>query len=124
MSEIGPLYHWSPRDRLASIRKLGLVPGKRNFHGSTYINHVTSEEEEYLQPSVSFSLDAATAWNYSHGCWKSEGEFDLWMVVLNPSDEVHVQPCWGSRINEIRVANRIPKKRLTWIGERKVEALA
>lgn len=41
VGELGPLYHWSPRERLSGIKRLGLVPGKRNFHGSTYTNHVT-----------------------------------------------------------------------------------
>lgn len=119
---LGPLYHWSPRDRLANIKRHGLMPGKRNFHGSTYTNHVTGEEEEFLQPMLCFSPDPGTAWDYSHGCWKSAGTFDLWMVTLDPTDEVHVRPAWGSTLHEIRVANRIPKRRLRWIGERVVTA--
>lgn len=119
---LGPLYHWSPRERLASIKRHGLMPGKRNFHGSTYTNEVTGEEEEFLQPMLCFSLDPGTAWDYSHGCWKSAGTFDLWMVTLDPTDAVHVQPSWGARLHEIRVANRIPKRRLRWIGERVVTA--
>ncbi len=115
---LGPLYHWSPRERLASIKRSGLITGKPNIQGSAYENHVTGEEEHYFQDSISFSPDPATAWNYSHGCWKTSGVFDLWMVVLDPTDEVRVQPSWGSVIHEVRVHNRIPKKRLVWIGER------
>jgi len=116
-TDLGPLYHWSPRERLKGIKRLGLVPGKKKY---PYVNNVTGEKEFYIQDSVSFSLDPATAWNYSHGCWRSVGTFDLWQVFLNPSDEVHIQPNWGGRINEVRVKNRIPKSRLIWIGERTV----
>lgn len=117
---LGPLYHWSPRSRLGGIKRLGLVPGKPNMHGSTYVNAVTGEEDEFLQPGVCFSTDPATAWRYSHAVWRSTGEFDLWQVWLEPTDEVHVLPMWGGRITEVRVHNRIPKRRLIHIGERTV----
>jgi hypothetical protein len=117
MSNLGPLYHWSPRERLKGISRLGLVPGKKKH---LYVNSVTGMNEFYVQDSVSFSLDPATAWNYSHGCWRTMGEFDLWQVFLIPTDEVHILPMWGSTVTEVRVRNRIPKSRLTWIGERSV----
>lgn len=117
---LGPLYHWSPRDRRKSIDRLGLVPGKRNHNGPTYHDPDSPGAGEYRQESVSFSLDPATAWAYSHGTWKSTGTFDLWQVWLEPDDEVHVQPMWGDRIVEVRVANRIKKSRLRWVGERTV----
>lgn len=117
---LGPLYHWSPRDRLSSIKRLGLTPGKRNINGSSYTNTVTGKEEEFLQPALCFSLDPATAWAYSHGTWRSTGTFDLWQVWLEATDEVHILPMWGSRIVEVRVHNRIPKRRLILIGERTV----
>lgn len=118
MRELGPLYHWSPRERLAGIKRQGLRIGKANINGSAYENSVTGKTEHYFQDSISFSLDPGMAWNYSHGCWKSEGIFDLWMVILEPTDEVRVSPSWGGRLHEIRVHNHIPKKRLIWIGER------
>jgi len=126
--ELGPLYHWSPRDRLASIKRLGLVPGKRNFRGPTYHgspeNPNADNEDigagEYLQDSVSFSPDPATAWNYSHAVWRSQGTFDLWQVYLVKEDEVHVVSMWGGRLVEVRVRNRIKKARLIWVGERSV----
>lgn len=116
-TNLGPLYHWSPRDRHNSIIRLGLVPGKKKH---PYVNEVTGKDEVYIQDSVSFSPDPATAWNYSHGCWKSVGEFDLWQTFLIPTDEVHILPIWGSTVTEIRVKNRIAKSRLIWIGERTV----
>lgn len=118
MTYLGPLYHWSPRDCVNGIKRLGLVPGKKKH---PYVNNVTGEKEFYVQDSVSFSLDAATAWNYSHGCWKTTGVFDLWMTFPIATDEIHILPTWGGQINEVRVKNRIPKSRLIWIGERTVE---
>jgi hypothetical protein len=121
-TELGPLYHWSPRERLSSIKRLGLMPRRRNHHDhyAEYINSVTGKSEVYRQDSVSFSTTPATAWMYSHGAWKSVGTFDLWEVYLLPSDEVHVSPMWGDRIIEVRVRNRIKKSRLVWVGERTV----
>jgi len=110
MSDLGPLYHWSPRWRLAGIRRTGLEPGKRNIHSS-----------EFRQPAVCASLDAATAWAYSHGAWKSKGTFDLWQFRLADSDEVEVRSMFGPRIVEVRVHNRVRKGRLVWVGERTVE---
>jgi hypothetical protein len=85
-----------------------------------YRNEVTGDDEEYVQQSVSFSPDPATAWAYSHGTWGTVGVFDLWQAWLQPSDEVHILPMWGGRIVEVRVHNRIVKSRLTWVGERTV----
>lgn len=120
MSTLGHLYHWSPRERLPGIKRLGLVPGRRNHHGPVFHWDEDGNETsaEYRQDSVSFGPTPALAWAYSHGAWKSVGTFDLWEVQLEPTDEVHVQPMWGDRIVEIRVHNRIKKSRLIWVGER------
>lgn len=130
--DLGPLYHWSPRDRLKSITRQGLMPGKRNVSGpvwnGTTDNLNDANEDvgagEFLQLAVCFSTSPALAWKYSHGAWKSAGTFDLWQVELIPSDEVHILPMWGGRIVEVRVRNRIPKSRLVWVGERTQAATA
>lgn len=44
--------------------------------------------------------------------------WDLWQVRLADEDEVHILPEWGRWLREVRVANRIPKRRLWWVGER------
>lgn len=128
---LGPLYHWSPRDRLSSIKRLGLTPGRRNIGGPIFNGPGVDENGdpivipgEWRAPYVCFSLDPATAWAYSHGAWRSTGTFDLWQVWLEPADEVHVLPTWGDRIVEIRVHNRVPKRRLIHIGERTVHPRA
>lgn len=120
-SDLGPLYHWSPRGRLSSINRLGLVPGMRNLAGPTYHDPNDKSKGEFRQDGVCFSTDPATAWAYSHETWRSTGKFDLWMVILQPEDEVHILPMWGGRIIEVRVKNRIPKRRLIWVGEREVK---
>lgn len=122
MTALGALYHWSPRDRLSGIKRLGLVPGRRNHHGPVYHWDDEGQESknEYRQDSISFSTSPSLAWDYSHGAWGSSGTFDLWEVHLLPEDEVHVQPMWGDRIVEVRVRNRIKKSRLIWVGERVV----
>lgn len=127
-SSLGPLYHWSPRERLNGIKRLGLMPGKRNISGPVY--HGTNPDgstivdddgvAEFLQRGVCFSATPARAWDYSHGAWRTKGTFDLWMVELESSDEVHILPQWGGTIVEVRVHNRIPKSRLVWVGERTV----
>lgn len=113
---IGPLYHWSPRTRLASIKRLGLVPGRRT------VTRLEGDDEDdgFRQDAVCFSPDASTAWNYSHDVFNVPGTYDLWQVWLVPSDAVHILPMWGDRIIEVRVANRIYKRRLLWIGERTI----
>lgn len=114
MSDLGPLYHWSPRTRLSSIKKLGLVPRKPRVSTT----EGEDEDDGFRQDGVCFSLDPATAWAYSQGVFKVPGTYDLWQVWLEPTDEVHVLPGWGARIVEVRVHNRIRKARLIWVGER------
>lgn len=130
-TNLGPIYHWSPRARLASIKRYGLLPGKRNITGPFWHGNQTNQnidgnedigEGEFLQRGICFSPDPATAWAYSHDIFRVPGMYDLWQVELEPSDEVHILPQWGSRIVEVRVFNRIYKRRLTWVGEREVSA--
>lgn len=122
MNALGPLYHWSPRERRLKILHSGLLPLQRNVLGPVF-HGLDGEDDgrgEFLQPAVCLSPTPATAWAYSHGAWKTEGVFDLWEVRLDHTDEVHILPMWGDHIVEVRVHNRIPKSRLIWIGERTV----
>lgn len=111
--DIGPLYHWSPRSRLQGITRYGLVPSKRPSVGT--IPAVTGGV-----PMVCYGISPADAWALSGDmAWATGlGPWDLWQVRLFAADEIHVLPNFGPRIREVRVANRIPKSRLTWIGER------
>lgn len=128
MNQLGPLYHWSPRDRLKRIKKQGLRPGQLNICGPVFHAEGMDPDDpryadvvaagEFRQDSLCFSLDPATAWAYSHAAWGSVGTFDLWQVQLVDSDEVHVLPMWGAGVAEVRVRNPIDRHRLRYIGER------
>jgi hypothetical protein len=105
------------------------MPGKRSINGPLWHGNPTNQNlspnediaaGEFLAQWVCFATTPVRAWEYSHGAWRSEGTFDLWSVVLDEKDEVHVNPMWGDRIIEVRVHNRIPKSRLVWVGERTV----
>lgn len=108
--DLGPLYHWSPRDRRESIKSSGLDPRAPRT--------LTSASSQ--QDGVCLSPDPATAWAYSHASREREGKFDLWQVELNDNDEVHILPQWGKRIIEVRVAGHIPPGRVRFIAERVV----
>ena len=108
---IGPLYHWSPRDRKKQIIRHGLRPSQRVT--------TNSGEEGYRAAHVCLSPSPAVAWSLSGGTgWTGIEQWDLWQVELGQMDMVDVQQSWGGNITEVRVRNRIPKSRLWWVGER------
>ena len=75
--------------------------------------------ESVLAVCLGFSPSAA--WSLSGAIRAEPGEtWDLWQVSLADDDEVHVLPEYGRWLKEIRVANRIPKRRVWWVGERVV----
>lgn len=119
---LGPLYHWSPRDRRKSIDRYGLKPG----HRSPRARKPDPDDDELVRgwynfraDYVCFSTTPATAWAY---CLPIRGvTYDLWEIYLQPTDEVHILPMWGDLIIEVRVMNRIPKSRLVFVGERTAE---
>lgn len=126
-TELGPLFHWSPRSRLPSIKRLGLVPGKRNLGGPTFNWNEDGEEDrrmgEFRHRAVCFGTTPHMAWSYTHHAYRDVGgTFDLWEVYLQDGDEVYVLPQWGPLIREVRIYNRIKKSRLIWVGERTLPA--
>lgn len=116
MDLLGPFYHWSPRTRIERIKRLGLVPRAP----TVYTTEGDHPDDGFRQDGVCFSIDPVTAWNYSHAVFKVPGTYDLWQVWPAPTDEVHVLPMWGGRIIEVRVMNRVHKRRLIWVGERTI----
>lgn len=128
-TELGPLYHWSPRQRLGGIKRYGLMPGKRNITGSLpdsdvweplYEGDIEPPRDKFRQPAVCTSTDPAEAWAYSYDIWKIVGTFDLWQFRLVDTDDVEILRQWGARIFEVRIHNRIHKRRLIWVGERTI----
>jgi hypothetical protein len=109
------LYHWSPRERRVGITRLGLVPGKRpTAPGGTMA--VTDWEQ-----MICLGPTAHQAWRLSaHAFGSPYGWWDLWEVALDEKDAVHLVPQWGPRLREVRVANRIPKRRVVWVAEREM----
>lgn len=111
MLTLPDLYHWSPRERRARIEHDGLRPRMRPT--------CSTNDEGWRQPMVCLAPSPRDAWDLSGGVHGERGQvWDLWQVALADGDEVHVQPWWGPRVVEVRVANRIPKRRVWRVGER------
>lgn len=137
-----PLFHWSPRERRGSITRLGLVPGK----APTCTSGLDWDGEEFVPSKwrpdyVCLGPDPWLAAVYS---WRLHGEpgqtWDLWEVWLDPAVDViawrrrESTPVWEverdtagnvtetvverKRLTEVRVGNRIPKRRVEWLAER------
>ena len=117
------LFHWSPVDRRDSISRRGLVP-RSPATCSTIVEDIHNDPEvaeEYRQLAVCLGTSPSHAWHLS-GYLYTEGspEWDLWQVVLDDEDFVIPLPFEGFRLAEIRVANRIPKKRVWYVATRTV----
>lgn len=106
------LYHWSPSKHRAAIIRRGLrptCPTATRFDDSTL--------------AVCLGTSPSHAWSLSGAVFGEKGEeWDLWQVTLDEGDEVHPLPFFGHRLDEIRVANRIPKRRLWLVGTRALTA--
>lgn len=101
------LFHWSPRERRASIRRRGLVPG---------FAPCLSSDRQHL---VCLGLTPSSAWSLSGAVRSVKGDvWDLWQVQLADGDEVHPLPFSGPELLEVRVAGPIPADRIWWVGER------
>lgn len=80
-------------------------------------------DEEASNLAVCLGTSPSHAWSLSGGIWADrESEWDLWQVSLDANDEVHPLPFFGNRLEEVRVANRIPKSRVWYVATRKVKA--
>lgn len=107
--QIPPLYHWSSTGRRESILEHGLKPGSMH----------TIQQPRRKPLAICLSSSPNLAWSLSGGIFGYlSPKWDLWQVTLDDADEVHVEPCWGAQIQEVRVANRIPSDRVWWVGER------
>ena len=103
------LYHWSPRERRSRILHDGLVPRRRPTVNGAVCDHVC------LSPTPS------GAWSLSGQIFAEPGSvWDLWQVRLDDEDDVRIRPDFGRWVREVRVHNRIPKRRVWWVAERLV----
>jgi len=103
-----PLYHWSPADRLNSIRLEGLRTGRPATTSSGGLEY------------ISLSPDPARAWQLSGAMeWTSEiDEWDLWQVRIAEGDSIQVRSEFGPEVMEIKVRNSIPAERCWYVGRR------
>lgn len=102
------LYHWSPIERRASIRRVGLVPGRRAVDGlwrPPYVCLATSPSLAWgLSGGTTRGRDASTAW-------------DLWMVQLDRLTEQRVEQR-PDLAEEYRVFDRIFKRHVWYVATR------
>lgn len=119
-----PLYHWAPSERRAGIIRRGLLPRTPTgvTIGPTFAR--TNRGPRPYDPdgttvAVCLGTSPSHAWSLSGAlCAERGAVWDLWQVTLDDGDEVHPLPFWGYRLDEVRVANRIPKRRVWWVAER------
>lgn len=119
------LYHWSPRARRAGIVRRGLRPTCPTAprYSAAIIPGTANgrwlEGDDHSVRMVCLGTSPSHAWSLSGAIMAEHGElWDLWQVTLDDEDEVHPLPFYGYRLDEIRVANRIPKRRVWWVAER------
>jgi hypothetical protein len=108
------LFHWSPSDRRKQIIRHGLMPGSRPTIGSIPSVHDGHQVVCLAtDPLVGWSLSGNMSWARDLGV-----DWDLWQVSLADDDMTFVRAEYGGHIQEVRVGNRIPKSRVTFLGTR------
>jgi hypothetical protein len=110
---IGPLFHWSPADRFESIRLNGLRPGQPPTVASGSLHYICASPD----PRAAWVISGAVEW-----CAEVE-HWDLWLIHLQKSDELHVRPFFGTQIEEIKIRNPISADRLWWVGRRDIASI-
>jgi hypothetical protein len=112
MSLVLPVfYHWSPEASRKAIVRDGLRPTcPTEVHGES-------------QKAVCLGTSPSHAWSLCGALRATQGDvWDLWQVSLDEDDWTIPLPFFGYRLEEVRVANRIPKGRVWHVGERTVGA--
>lgn len=105
------LYHWSPSKNRASIKKYGLVPGKKSVCGQWNPSYICFSR----YPTVSWALSATHQKPQSWDLWC------CWSNVAVPLDHTHKgkENWWMA---EYRTPNRIPKSKLWFVGTREFKS--
>lgn len=129
------LYHWAPAKCRRSINRYGLRPTTATSASMTFADLIDSYSEGHARihydiedqlvcfKAICFSFDPAKAWALSGACTATPGSrWDLWMARINETDIVYPEPSLGFRMQEVRVANRIPKSRVWHVGLRVVKS--
>lgn len=129
-----PLYHWSPAENRQRISRRGLKPtcptsspvgvplmgpAPEPRMGRPLRGQAREVDDEASVLAVCLGTSPSHAWSLSGALWAERGDvWDLWQVVLDEGDAVHPLPFYGHRLDEFRVANRIPKSRIWLVGQR------
>lgn len=104
------LFHWSPVSCRGNINHRGLSP-----------TCPTADQTGGSFKAVCLGTSPSHAWSLSGAVVGVDGsEWDLWQVTLSDGDQVHPLPFFGHRLQEIRVANRIPKSQVWHVATRQV----
>lgn len=105
---LSPLYHWSPAERYDSIRAHGLRPGSDPTVAGGRMQHLC------------LGIDPQRAWSLSGAMdYVNEIEYwDLWLVHVIDTDELHVRTDYGPRIVEVNLRGCVPPDRIWWAGRR------
>jgi hypothetical protein len=122
-----PLYHWSPPEARPGIVRRGLratcatsasmLPPGEAHKGM----HYDEDDKLWMFNAVCLGTSPYHAWALSGDISAKSGEvWDLWEVRLDDNDLVFPHAFRGGGIDEIRVANHIPKTRVLWVAERRV----
>lgn len=84
--------------------------------------HFKGEEDASFY-AVCLGTTPSHAWSLSGAISAApRSQWDLWQVNLDDDDEVYPSSFFGYRLGEIRVANRIPKRRVWFVATRRVPA--
>lgn len=109
---LGPMYHWAPTDRRASIEVNGLQPQSPRTVATSEMDSICLG----FSPSGAWALSAATLDGEA-----GAGSWDLWQVHMtssNPLERVVVRPEFGHILREVQVTGRIGPSRLWLVGTR------
>lgn len=105
------LYHWAPAARRKSIKRNGLVPGKRSVNN------------EWKPPYICFADDVCLAWSLSGYIHPEIKEWDLYQVY--PEDMRHWEIIFDTYyssghhyIKEYRVYHRIFGRNVHYVASR------
>lgn len=110
MTVTSRLYHWSPSDRYESIRQHGLKPNQDQTVASGKLHYICASAD----PQRAWILSGATHW-----CTEIE-QWDLWVIDVATSDEIHVRPYFGRYPEEFKIRNPVGADRLWWAGRRDI----
>lgn len=103
-------YHWSPRNRRNSINRVGLIPGRLSTDGL------------WRPPYVCLAPTVLDAWLLSGSTFRGKAfdEWDLWEVDIVEQSGYEKLFYDTKRLKEIRVYERIYKRNVWFVGERRI----